>query len=92
MAGNYPTPTQRALLRVADVATRMATEDEWVPGRDVSLFRALRELHRCMGHEDERYDPRRLVRAILFHGLKEHISWTEAGVFAPTRKERKCKS
>lgn len=82
------TPTQRALLRVADIATRMANEDEWVPGRDVSLFRALRELHLCMGHEDERYDPRRLVRALLFHGLSENISWTTAGHFGPTRRRK----
>lgn len=79
MATDYPTRTQRALLRVADVATRMATEDEWVPGRDVSLFRALRELHLCMGPEADRYDPRRLVRWLLFRGLSEANSWTEVG-------------
>lgn len=89
MATDYPTPTQRALLRVADIATRMATEDEWVPGRDVSLFRALRELHRTMAHEADRYDPRRLVRWVLFRGLSEANSWTEAGVFAKCTKRDK---
>lgn len=42
------------------------------PGNDVSLFRALRELHRVLGTTEwEAFDPNRLVRATLFHGLKE---------------------
>ncbi len=69
-------PTRHALMRVAMAAENLM--DGYAPGKDVSLFRALRELHRVLGH-DESQDPDRLIRALLFHGLSEHMSWTEVG-------------
>lgn len=46
--------------------------DQPSPGNDVTLFRALRELHRVLSTtEGEAYDPNRLVRTTLFHGLAE---------------------
>ena len=76
------TPAQRALLRLAWAAEALARDQ--VPGSDVSLFRALREVHLWMGSEDgEQYDPRRLVRCLLFNGLADTPTWTEAGVYAP---------
>ena len=73
--------TQRALLRLAWAAEALAREQ--VPGSDVSLFRALREVHMWMGSEDgEQYDPRRLVRSLLFNGLAHEISWMDHGVYA----------
>lgn len=70
-----------ALTRVQHACNSMQQawlEGEPRPGNDVSLFRALRELHRVLGSiENEKFDDRRLVRALLFHGLSEYMSWME---------------
>lgn len=68
------TPAERALDRVA-LAARRLSENGFSPGADVSLYRALRELHRVLG-QDDTLDPNRLVRWLLFRGLSE----TESGV------------
>jgi hypothetical protein len=70
-------PLDHALFRVSLVCDNIR-QGGYHPGIDVSLFRALRELHRCLSTETgEQFDPHRLVRAMLFHGLSEFSSWTE---------------
>lgn len=69
--------TKQSLLRLMYVCDSLLTRG-YYPGVDVSMFRALRELHSVLGQPDgEVFDPNRLVRAMLFHGLREHQSWTE---------------
>lgn len=68
-----------ALMRVEMAANALRTKG-YHPGYDVSLFRALRELHRVIELErvhENAHDPNRLIGALLFHGLSEHMSWTE---------------
>lgn len=62
-----PDELKHALERVV-YAARLLGEVGYRPGYDVSMYRALRELHRCLGH-DESQDPRRLIRGLLFNGL-----------------------
>lgn len=61
--------TEQALNRVAYAARKLA-EQGYSPGADVSLYRALRELHRCL-NLDGSQDPHRLIRGLLFRGLAE---------------------
>lgn len=69
--------TKQAYFRLGMVARKFEREG-WSPGLDVSMFRALRELHRVLSQpEGEEQDPHRLVRGLLFHGLSEFPSWTE---------------
>ena len=81
-----PTPVERALMDVAWIAEEIA-RNGWKPGRDVTLFRRLRELHRCLGSTDgERLDPHRLVRYMLFNGLAEMSSWTDGTHYCTTHE------
>ena len=59
---------EHALFRLGEVAQRVRHEQ---PGSDVSLFRALRELHRSLSVSEsaDMYDPDRLIRGILFEGF-----------------------
>jgi hypothetical protein len=67
---------QRAYARIVDIAERAAREG-YFPGSDVSMFRALRELHSVLGQpEGVEYDPDRLVRGLLFNGLAAMPTWT----------------
>ena len=61
---------EAALARLADVSERRI-KNPLLPGGDVSVFRALRELHRSLSVSPsaDMYDPRRLIRTVLFEGI-----------------------
>lgn len=79
---NEDSPIYHALMRVEMSASMIAESVGRTgairPGNDVSLFRALRELHRVLGSEaGEKFDPNRLVRGLLFNGLSKAYSWID---------------
>lgn len=75
--------TLAALHRVIWACEQLA--EGYSPGNDVTLFRGLRELHRCLAG-DEHLDPHRLVRYALFNGLAEMSSWTDADHYCTTHE------
>lgn len=69
MTTRAQTDSERSLARI-ELAARRLREVGGQPGYDVSLYRALRELHRALG-QDDTLDPNRLLRGLLWNGLRQ---------------------
>lgn len=71
---------EHALFRVSMAASNVANEEPYIldtstsHSHAVSLVRALRELHRSLSvsASADLYDPRRLIRGVLFEGLANY--------------------